>query len=262
LAKNKELLSILPLATHNLGTVRDGNTLDLYDGQLRARRPDGTVALDFPVEDYAKHLFEEALPFSYTKQLFFRDPKGQPVAYRVGPLARLNCVDRIDTPLANAELAQFKEKCGSPCNFTVMNHYARLIELLYCAEKAVQLVNDDEIGSPNVRTPIAAKARSAIAHVEAPRGVLIHDYTVDENGIMRGANLIVATQHNISSINASIKAAADLFMKKPEEEFLNGIEFAIRCYDPCLSCSTHQIGRMPLDVVITRNGRTVRQARR
>lgn len=261
LTAKKELLSLLPLPVHNMGTVREG-TLDLYDGVLRVRRPDYSDAAEFPAEDYRKFIFEEAVKFSYTKQTFFKDPNGKPAVYRVGPLARLNAADAIETPLANAELAQFKEKCGKPCSFTVMGHYARLIELLFHAELAVQLLEDDEIVSDNVKAKITATPKSAVAHIEAPRGTLIHDYQVDENGIMQGANFIVATQHNIACINASIKAAAESFISKPDNELLNGIEFAVRCYDPCLSCSTHAVGKMPLEVDITRNGELVRRVRR
>jgi F420-non-reducing hydrogenase large subunit len=261
LAKNEALLSILPLPVFNMGTVRGGN-LDLYDGEIRVARADGSTALEFPSADYAKHLFEEALPTTYSKQVFFRDPKGEPAAYRVGPLARINCADKIDTPLANAEFEQFKSTWGHPCKFTVMNHFARLIELLYVAEKANVLLADDEIGSPNVQTQPTATPKSAISHIEAPRGVLIHDYTVDANGIVQKANFIVATQHNISCINASVKAAATLFWGKPEDEMLNGIEFAIRCYDPCLSCSTHAIGQMPIEVIVTHKGQVLRRASR
>jgi len=261
LAKNQDILSILPLAVYNMGTVK-GNELDLYGDNIRVRRADNSVAVEFEGQDYRKHMFEEALPYSYGKQVFLRDPNGEPAAYRVGPLARLNVAETISTPLAKAELAQFKETWGNPCKFTVMNHYARLIELLYCAEKAVQIVADDEIVSPNVRAKITATPKSAASHIEAPRGVLIHDYEVDSNGIVTGANFVVATQHNVSSINATIKAAASLFWDKPENELLNGIEFAIRCYDPCLSCTTHQIGRMPLEVQITQNGKLMRSARR
>jgi F420-non-reducing hydrogenase large subunit len=261
LAKKESLLNILPLPVYNMGTVKNGN-LDLFDGAIRVQRADGSVALEFDAADYAKHIFEEALPYTYSKQVFFKDPGGEPAAYRVGPLARINCADAIDTPLANAELQEFQSKWGKPCKLTVLNHLARLIEMMYVAEKAVALVADDEIASPEVRTQPTAKPRSAIAHVEAPRGVLIHDYTVDGEGIVQKANFIVATQHNISSINASVKAAARQFWGKPDDELLNGIEFAIRCYDPCLSCSTHQIGRMPLDVTITRSGRVERRVGR
>jgi F420-non-reducing hydrogenase large subunit len=261
LAAKKELLSILPLATHNMGTVRDGK-LDLYDGKIRVRRPDGTVALEFASSDYKTHLFEKATRTSYSKQVFFKDPSGKPAAYRTGPLARLNCVESLPTPLAQIELEQFKAKVGNPCNFTVMNHYARLIELLYCAERAVEILADDEVVSTNVRTKLTATPRPAVAHIEAPRGVLIHDYDVDQNGIVTGVNMIVATQHNVSSINASIKAAAQHFIDQPDEVLLNGIEFAVRCYDPCLSCSTHQLGQMALDVSITNRGELVRRITR
>lgn len=261
LDKQADLLNILPLPVHNMGTVKNGN-LDLYDGAIRVQRNDGSVALEFDAADFATHIFEEALPYTYSKQVFVKDPNGEPAAYRVGPLARINCVDAIDTPLANAELQEFRQKWGHPCKLTVLNHMARLIEMMYVAEKAVALVSDDEIASPNVYTQPTATPKSAIAHVEAPRGVLIHDYTVDSDGIVQKANLIVATQQNISSINASVKGAARQFWGQPDEVLLNGIEFAIRCYDPCLSCSTHQIGRMPLDVTITRSGRVERRVSR
>jgi F420-non-reducing hydrogenase large subunit len=261
LAAKKELLSIFPLATHNMGTVSNGK-LDLYDGQIRVRRPDGSMALEFKSSDYRTHLYEQATKFSYSKQVFFKDPNGKPAAYRVGALARLNCADGISTPLAQAELEQFKAKVGNPCNFTVMNHYARLIELLYCAEKAVELLNDNEIVSTNVKAKLTSNPKSAVAHIEAPRGVLIHDYEVDQNGIVQKANLIVATQHNVSSINASIKAAAQHFLNQSDEMLLNGIEFAVRCYDPCLSCATHQLGQMPLEITITNRGEIVRRITR
>ena len=262
LVQNKDLLSILPLPVHNVGTVKDGK-LDLYDGVLRVQRGDGTVAGEFDIETYKDHLFEEALPYTYTKQVFYRDPNGKPAPYRVGALARINCADGMSTPKAQTELEQFKARCGNPSSFTVMHHYARLIELLHCAERALEILEDDDIMSGETRAKISATPKSAIAHVEAPRGVLIHDYQVDKDGIMTGANFIVATQHNISSINASIKAAANLFLDKPDEVLLNGVEFAIRCYDPCLSCSTHQVGRMPLSLtIVDPDGEVLRQVRR
>ena len=258
LTKNDSLLWSLPLEVANMGTIKDGN-LDLYDGQLRVRRADGSVAMDFDSSDYRSLLYEEALPFTYSKQVLFKDPSAAAIAYRVGPLARLNTATAIDTVIADEELQQFRETYGDPCHLTVLNHYARLIELVHHAEKAVRLLADDEIASDDVRAPITGSPRSAIAHVEAPRGVLIHDYDVDSNGIIQKANFLVATQHNLSSINSTVKAAAEVFIDKSEAELLNGIEFAIRCYDPCLSCSTHQVGSMPLDIHITHSGRLVRR---
>ena len=261
LVKNKDLLTIFNIPAHNIATIKD-NALDYLHGDLKVRRPDGSEAATFPTEDYKKHLFEEALPYTYGKQVFYRDPNGKASAYRVGPLARVNCADTISTPLAAEELEQFKARCGNPSNFVVMNHYARLIEMLYCAERAVEILDDDEVMSDDTLTPITATPQNAVAHVEAPRGLLIHDYEVDKNGLMTACNLMVATQHNISSINAGIKAAAAKFLDKPDNELLNGIEFSIRCWDPCLSCATHQVGRMPLDVTISRAGETVRRVRR
>lgn len=261
LLRDDALLRSLPLAVADMGTVR-GDNLDLYDGKLRVRRADGTTALDFDVDDYRAYLYEEALPFTYAKQVLFRDPQGGALPYRVGPLARLNVARSIDTVLADEELQHLRDAYGDPCHLTVLAHYARLIELLHHAEKAVRILADDEVRSDNVRTLTKNTPRRAVAHVEAPRGVLIHDYDVDTNGIVKAANFLVATQHNLSSINASVKAAADHFLDRPEPELLNGIEFAIRCYDPCLSCSTHQVGSMPLDVQVTRDGRVVRHLKR
>jgi F420-non-reducing hydrogenase large subunit len=202
------------------------------------------------------------LPYSYGKQILLKTPKAENVVYRVGPLARLNCADAIETPLANAELAAFKKAYGNPCHQIVLGHYARLIEMVYAAEKAVQILADPESGSANVRTQPTGTPRRAAAHVEAPRGVLVHDYDVDKNGIVLSANFLVATQHNIACINTSIKDAAKAMLGKPDAEFLNGIEFAIRCYDPCLSCSTHKIGEMQLDVSVVHQGQVLRQVRR
>jgi F420-non-reducing hydrogenase large subunit len=261
LAKNTDVIATLPLSVANVGTVRDG-ALDMYDGKIAVRRPDASVACEMESSDYRKWFYEEALPFTYSKPIWFRDPQGKPTAIRVGPLARLNCAKKMSTPLADAELQAFKSTWGDPCDMTVMNHHARLIELLNAAELAVRLVADDEIASSNTCTQVTATPKPGIAHIEAPRGVLIHDYDVDANGIVRAANFLVATQFNISSINATVKDAANKFVDKSEAELLNSVEFGIRCWDPCLSCSTHFLGKMPLDVRITQNGKLVRAVRR
>ncbi len=261
LLKDPDLLGRLPLATNDMGTVR-GNALDLYDGSLRVRRPDGSVAVEFASTDYAKHMVEEALPHSYGKQVLLKDGSGATQPYRVGPLARLNCVESTGTPLADAALAEFKAACGNPSKQVVAAHWARLIELLHCAEKAVAMLEDDAVISPEVRTLPGAINRHAIAHVEAPRGVLIHDYEVDANAVIESANFVVATQHNIASINSSLKDAATAMLDKSDAELLDGVEFAIRCYDPCLSCSTHRVGQMPLEVSLWQGDKAIRTARR
>ncbi len=257
LLKDAEMLQRIPLAANDMGTLQ-GNALDLYDGKLRVRRPDGDVLLDFAAADYAQHLTEEALPHSYGKQILLKSGG----AYRVGPLARLNCAEVTGTPLADAALAQWKSTCGNPSKLVVAGHWARLIELLHCAEKAKAMLDDPAILSPEVRTAPGTLVRHAVAHVEAPRGVLIHDYTVDGNALIQSANFLVATQHNIASINTSIKDAATGLLGKQDDELLDGVEFAIRCYDPCLSCSTHRVGQMPLEVNLWQAGRNVRSARR
>jgi len=124
------------------------------------------------------------------------------------------------------------------------------------------MLKDDAIRSPEVRTAPGAINRHAVAHIEAPRGVLIHDYHVDANAIIESANFVVATQHNIASINTTIKNAATLLLGKSDAELLDGVEFAIRCYDPCLSCSTHRVGQMPMEINLWQDGRTIRTARR
>jgi coenzyme F420-reducing hydrogenase alpha subunit len=261
LQKDPKLLGRFPLATNDLGTVQ-GKALDLYDGTLRMRRPDGSVALEFQSQSYAEHMVEEALPHSYGKQVLWKDKAGSTQPYRVGPLARLNCAETTGTPLADAALADFKKTCGNPSPKVVAAHWARLIELLHCAEKAVAMLQDEAVLSPDVRTAPGALNRRAIAHVEAPRGVLIHDYQVDANAQIEAANFVVATQHNIASINTTIKDAATLLLDKSDAELLDGVEFAIRCYDPCLSCSTHRVGQMPLAVEVSQGDKAIRSVRR
>jgi F420-non-reducing hydrogenase large subunit len=249
----------LPLETNYMGTVKDG-ALDLYQGELRLQMADGSN-FDFSEDDWSKYLVEHTDPTSYAKQVRCRRNGGEPVPYRVGPLARLNCADHIDTPRAQAELEQFREMGGAPCHQTMMYHYARLVETLHAAEKLGELVADDEFFSDNVRNEPGAP-RSATAHVEAPRGVLIHDYKVDDDGIVQRANLIVATQQNIAAINDTIGLSASKYVDQPDDFLLNAVEVGIRCYDPCLSCATHRVGEMKLDVVIRQGGREVRRARR
>ncbi len=259
LESQAERLASLPLETHYLGTVSDG-ALDLYEGELRLQSPDGAVET-FAEDDWEKHIREDVVSGSYGKHVFaVKD--GATIPYRVGPLARINCADTISTPRANEELKAFQEKWGKPCHQTVMYNMARLIELVYAAEGLAELVRDPELVSQEVRTVPTATPKSACAHVEAPRGVLVHDYKVDENGIVTGANLLVATQQNLSSINETIGLAARRYQDSPDEVLLNEIEFSIRCYDPCLSCATHRYGDMKLEVTVRRNGELFRTLRR
>lgn len=260
LADRPELVELLPLPTNDLGTVC-GDTWDIYDGSLRLCGPSGAVLKEFKADEYRDLMKEDASRDSYSKQVVIQHA-GSDLSYRVGPLARLNTATSMPTPKAQAELEEYRTRFGHPNHQVVTGHYARLIETLACAERALALSRDPELLDSNVRTQPQHAPRRAVAHVEAPRGVLIHDYDVDPQGLVRTANFIVATQHNISSINASLRQAAEHFWKRADDEFINGVEFAIRCYDPCLSCSTHQVGEMPMVVNIVRNGGLVRQVRR
>ncbi|MGD0836715.1 MAG: Ni/Fe hydrogenase subunit alpha [Polyangia bacterium] len=261
LRRDETLLARFPLVTSDMGTVQ-GDALDLYDGKLRVRQPDGKIGLELAAADYAAHMVEEALPHSYGKQILLKGPGGAREPYRVGPLARLNCAETTGTPLADAALAEFRQVCGHPSHHMMAAHWARLVELLHCAEKAGLLLADEAISSPEIRSKPGTLKRRAIAHVEAPRGVLIHDYQVDGNALIETANFLVATQHNLASINSTIKDAAAKLVDKSDAELLDGVELAIRCYDPCLSCSTHRVGQMPLRVDCWQGGKPMRSATR
>jgi coenzyme F420-reducing hydrogenase alpha subunit len=258
MASNKELLRSLPLETDYLGTVKNG-ALEFYDGDLRMKRSDGSQ-VDFPGDQWMSRIYEKAIDHSYGKYVHFQS-EGASHTYRVGPLARLNCAESIDTPLANAELQKLRQEFGPLCHQTAMYHYARMIELLHGLEKIKELVGDEELHSAQVRSKLGTP-RNATAHVEAPRGVLIHDYKVDGNGIVQGANLLVATQQNLAAIDSTIRMAAERAIDKPDNHLLNAVEFGIRCYDPCLSCATHRLGEMKLEVVVRRQGTIIRSARR
>ena len=260
LRSKSDLLHSLPLTTCYLGTVKGGD-LDLYDGMLRLKTTDG-ADVEFSEDDWVSRLCEEVNETSYAKYVSCSNSRGEAVHFRVGALARLNCCDRIGTPLAQAELERFRALGGNPCHQTVMYHYARLVELLHAVEALIEIARDDEIRSDNVRTPATGTPRNATAHVEAPRGVLIHDYEVDTNGIVTKANLLVATQQNTAAIDETIRMSAARYLDQGDEALLNGIEFGIRCYDPCLSCATHRLGDMKLDVTVRQRGAVVRRVRR
>jgi F420-non-reducing hydrogenase large subunit len=245
----------------NLGTVRNGR-VSMLEGVLRGIDETGAVRTEFSVDEYDRHLVESAVDWSYMKEVrITQDGENHP--YRVGPLARVNVADAFGTPGADAELASLRKLGGAPCHTIVFQIYARVIELLYAAERAREIIVDPAIHG-ETRVPVQFRGGRGIGHVEAPRGTLIHDYEIDENGIVRSANLIVATQQNYVSINRSIaQAAASHVIGKPDDtKLLNAIEFGIRCYDPCLSCATHALGAMPLEVVVTRGSRHLRTIRR
>jgi len=165
----------------------------------------------------------------------------------------MNVADRIATPLAQVEFQEFREKFGRPAQQTLLYHYARLIELLYNAELAVELLNDPEITGRETRVAVTPRAAHGIGSVEAPRGTLIHEYETDDNGLVTDVNLIVGTTHNNAPINMSVKQAAMSLIKDGnyDQGTLNRVEMAIRAYDPCLSCATHKLdGTLPVRIDI------------
>ncbi len=234
--------------------------LNLYDGKLRLMKPDGSSA-DFAYDQYTDWIEEKVLPWSYLKFPYAKKwgegfdmdlaaPKG---IYRTNTLARMNVCDKISTPLAQAEFEAFRKAFGRPAQQTLLYHYARLIELLYNAELAVQFLNDPEITSKDTRVAVKPRAARGVGCVEAPRGTLIHDYETDAEGLVTNVNLIVGTTHNNAPINMSVKQAAKSLIKdgKYDQGILNRVEMAIRAYDPCLSCATHALdGSLPVKVEI------------
>lgn len=245
--------------TYYLGTVKNG-ALDFYEGTLRVMAPDGTIAAEFEAPQYTEHLTEGVHEHSYMKPVYFLAGKKAEV-HRVGTLARINIADEVPTPEAGRMFEDFRSRFGRPAHATVLFHVARLIELVYSCERAIEILEDSQITGPR-RAEVTATPRDAISHVEAPRGTLIHDYQVDDQAVVTRANLIVATQQNSAAIHQAIRQGATLFLKKDDLSLLNGVEFCIRSYDPCLSCATHMVGQMPLDVTVLQGGQVVRRARR
>ncbi len=237
------------IKTGFLGTVdKDGN-MDLYDGNFRMMKADGTHT-EFASGDYDKHIKEHVEPWTYMKFPyspeiggFSLEPDAPGGMYRTNTLARINVAEKIRTPLAQAELVEFRKAFGRPAQQTLLYHYARLIEMLYNAEYLTQLLDDPEIRSTDIRKPVTPRAARGVGSVEAPRGTLIHDYTSDEKGLIKYVNLVVGTTHNNGPMNMSVKQAARSLIKGGvyDETILNEIEMTIRPYDPCISCATHNL---------------------
>jgi len=239
------------IKTNYMGLVKNDGSLELYDGKLRIVDNTGKTLEEFEPENYLNYIGEHVEDWSYMKFPFYKKQGFPDGISRVGPLGRLNAADSISTPLANKELRNFKELGkGQPVHETLYYHYARFIEVLYAAENAKEILDDDEIVSKNVRVKVDRKAGEGVGVIEAPRGTLIHHYWADDLGKIEKANLIVGTVNNNSAIDMSVNEVAKEFVNdgKINEGALNMVEMAVRCYDPCLSCATHAIGQMPLEI--------------
>lgn len=239
--------------TGYLGLVTPNNSWEMYDGQIRLLGKDGKQLEKFDGANYLDYIAEHVENWSYLKFPYYK-PMGWPSgSYRVGPLGRMNAVDQIDTPLANEEHKFFKSlNNGKPVENTLYYHYARMIEVLAAAEKVQVLLDDPDIMS----TDIVDKRRNfqgeGVGVIEAPRGTLIHHYIADEDEKLTKVNLIVSTGHNNYAMSHSVDMVAKEYINGNvvTEGLLNRVEAAVRAHDPCLSCSTHAVGQMPIVIEI------------
>jgi NAD-reducing hydrogenase large subunit len=227
------------------GLVDGKGNLQIYDGNLRFRGATGEIVEDqIPADEYVNWISETSLRNSYLKAPFFKPMGATEGVYRVGPLARLNVASQCGTPMADAELAEFRQRFGTPAHSAFLYHYARLIEILYALERIEMLLADPQIFDEHVRAHAGVNALDGVGMIEAPRGVLIHHYKVNNDGGIVWANLIVATGHNNLAIGRSIQQVSEHFIDgtKFQEGMLNRVSAVVRAYDPCLSCSTHASG--------------------
>ncbi|GAB4482235.1 MAG: F420-non-reducing hydrogenase subunit A, selenocysteine-containing [Anaerolineae bacterium] len=247
--------------TYYMGLVDGNNHVNFYDGMVRVVDPDGVEFAKYAPADYIEHIAEHVEPYSYLKYPYLRkvgwkgfvDGKDSGM-YACTPLSRLNAADGMATPRAQEAYEEmYSTLGGKPVHHTLATHWARLIELLYAAERMLELATDEEITSPNVRTIPTEKPTWGVGTVEAPRGTLTHHYETDENGILTMVNLIVGTTNNNAPITYSIKKAAQAMIRGGvvNDGILNMVEMAFRSYDPCLSCATHSLpGQMPLEIIV------------
>jgi NAD-reducing hydrogenase large subunit len=234
-----------------MGMVKEDGSITFYDGKVRIGDATGNIVADhLDTTRYPDFIGEKVETWSYLKSAYYK-PRGYPDGmYRVGPLARLNVVDRCGTERTDQELAEFKELQRTAVLSSFHYHQARLIEILYCVERLEQLLTDPEILSKHVRAEAKTNALEGIGASEAPRGTLFHHYKIDENGLIRWANLIIATGQNNLAMNRSVLQVAKHFVRGNQllPGMLNRVEAVIRTYDPCLSCSTHVVGQMALRI--------------
>ncbi len=264
--KNEKMLELVTadyyrVVVNYLGTVDDDGKVNYYDGWQVGIDTKGNEVFRFKGKDYLNHIAERVVPWSYVKMPYFKqlgwkgfvDGEGTSL-YSVGPLARCN-VGEMNTPKAKeAQDKMFDVLKERPIHYIMAYHWARAVELLNAAERVLELSQDPEITSPDVRAELGEVTGEGVGIVEAPRGTLIHHYKTDENGIVTDVNLIVATTHNHPSINIAIKKAAQHFIKEGKdinEKLLNYIEIAYRPYDICQACASHALpGRYPIEVTI------------
>jgi len=276
--KNKQYVDMIlsdpyRLDAYNMGLVDKNNHVNFYDGDIRGTDQRGKEFDRFEGGEYLDHIAERVEPWTYSKFTYLKKVgwKGltagpESGVYRVGPLGRLNASEGMATPLANAEYKRMYETLGGkPVQSTLAFHWARLVELIYAAERAVELSTDPSITKTDLRNPIG-KPGEGVGVIEAARGTLFHHYKLDEDAMVKKANLIVATTNNYADICCSVRDAAKGLIKGGEvsDGLLNKVEMAFRAYDPCFGCSTHTLpGEGPLAVeILDSTGRVVKKLSR
>ena len=251
-----------------MGLVNDNGGLEHYDGKLRVIDSTGKILEDAaPPERYQELICEAEQPWSYLKFPYYKPLGPEAGMYRVGPLARLNVCDFAGTPKADRELRQFRHYGGQgkPVSGSFYYHYARLIEILFSLERIEEILADEILIDHHIRSSAGVNQNVGIGVSEAPRGTLFHHYQVDDNGILEDVNLIIATGQNNLAMNRTVKQLAQRFVSadKLDQGLLNRIEHGIRAFDPCLSCSTHEAGRMPLQIgLFAADGTLIDEVRR
>jgi NAD-reducing hydrogenase large subunit len=249
---NKDLIdNFASFPSNHVSLVREDGALDLYHGVLRGIDNEGKKVIpDIDYQDYLEYIDEEVRSWSYMKFPYIRSLGKKDGWYRVGPLARMNTADFIPTPLAQKEFEIFKAYTnGKPNGMSMHMHWARLVEILHSAEMMKELLNDPDLYSGDLVTK-GTKGKEGVGLLEAPRGTLFHHYRINDNDQIEMANLIVSTTNNNEPMNVAVNLAAKQFMNDQTEitePMMNAVEVAIRAYDPCLSCATHALGKMPLD---------------
>jgi len=241
------------LTSGYMSLVTPGNGLELYDGEIRLVDSAGAQLEKFAGEDYLDIIAEHVEDWSYLKFPYYKKLGWPQGVYRVGPLGRLNAVDKLDTPLAQAEWLAYRAiNPGKPLENTLYYHYARLIETLFAAEKVRVLLDDPDILSTDTLNTRRSFQGVGVGVIEAPRGTLIHHYWADKNYQIERVNLIVATGHNNWAMSTAVDSVAKAYVTGPQvtEGMLNRVEAAVRAHDPCLSCSTHAVGQMPVIIEV------------
>lgn len=256
--------------TYYMGLVDDENRPSFYDGHIRVVDPTGKEFARFREEDYTDHIAEQVEPWSYVKFCYLKKVgwKGfqggvEDGVYSVAPLARLNVASRMATPIAQEAFEEYEKTLGPrPIHHTLANHWARVIEMICAAERMVEILNDPDVASDDLRNIPTATPDRGVGVVEAPRGTLFHHFETDPNGILTKVNLIVATQNNSARMAMSVEAAAKALIHGGvvSDGILNKVEMAFRAYDPCHACATHSLpGQMPLVVQVRERSGEVRQ---